>query len=126
MYHGNWVWASFEIIPPGQFSPASSTYVLHAHLDKELLLHHLLRLLDEPLLQRLDLLDHLVGAGVGALQLAPAVDVHGVLQLLLQGLAAGALPQELALEVVHLTPVSRRKKVGSQVLQTLLHQYTLL
>jgi hypothetical protein len=41
------------------------------HLDEQVLLHHLLGLADEPLLQRLDLLDHLVRRRVAALQLAP-------------------------------------------------------
>ena len=84
---------------------------MSAYLNEELLLHHFLCLLDEPLLEGLDLLDHLVGAGVGALQLPPPVDVHGVLQLFLQGLATGALPQQLPLEVVHFTPADQIFKI---------------
>ena len=52
--------------------PVSTT-----HLDQQTLLHRLLRLGDEPLLQRLDLEHHFVGGGVGALQLAPPVSVGG-------------------------------------------------
>mmetsp|Transcript_148054 Transcript_148054/g.258764 ORF Transcript_148054/g.258764 Transcript_148054/m.258764 type:complete len:445 (+) Transcript_148054:213-1547(+) len=66
-------------------------------LDDHILLHALLRLRNQPLLQRLDLLDHLVLLRVGALQLPPAVDVHGVLQLLGQGLDLSTLLHELVL-----------------------------
>lgn len=40
------------------------------------------------------------------LQFPPAVDVHGVFKLLLQRLAARALPQKLPLDVVDLPPAN--------------------
>lgn len=63
---------------------------------------HLLGLGDEALLQRLDLLNHLVRAGVAALELAPPVHVERVLQLLAERLDLGALLQQLAAQLVHL------------------------
>mmetsp|Transcript_61106 Transcript_61106/g.167634 ORF Transcript_61106/g.167634 Transcript_61106/m.167634 type:complete len:266 (+) Transcript_61106:146-943(+) len=71
-------------------------------LDEQLLVDHLLRLFDEALLQHVDLLHELVGGWVGALELAPAVDVHRVLQLLGEGAHLGALLQQLALQLVDL------------------------
>mmetsp|Transcript_7425 Transcript_7425/g.17646 ORF Transcript_7425/g.17646 Transcript_7425/m.17646 type:complete len:268 (-) Transcript_7425:290-1093(-) len=68
-------------------------------LDEQLLVDHLLRLFDEALLQHVDLLHELVGGWVGALELAPAVDVHRVLQLLGEGAHLGALLQQLALQL---------------------------
>lgn len=37
------------------------------------------------------------------LQFPPAVNVHGILQLLLQSLASCSLPQQFTLDVVHLS-----------------------
>eukprot|EP00961_Rhodomonas_salina_P192989 2604133-Rhodomonas_salina.4 len=52
---------------------------------------------------------------VGALEFAPAVDVHRVLQLLGEGLDLGALGEELALEVVDL--VAEHVDVGGLLLE---------
>lgn len=48
----------------------------YAHLDEQVLLHYLLCLANEPLLQRLDLLNHLIRAGITALQLTPPAGPH--------------------------------------------------
>ena len=56
------------------------------HLDEQIALDDLLRLGNEALLQRLDLLDHLVRARVRPVELAPAVRIVGVLELLAQRL----------------------------------------
>ena len=63
--------------------------LLLAH--EQVLLHDFLRLGDETLLQRLDLLDHLVRRGVGTFQFPPPVHVQRVLQLLSQRLGLRAL-----------------------------------
>ena len=47
--------------------------------------------------------DRLAAGSKTDLQFPPAVNVHGVLQLLLQSLASCSLPQKLTLDVVHLT-----------------------
>ena len=47
--------------------------------------------------------DSLAASQKTDLQFPPAVNVHGVLQLLLQSLASCSLPQQLTLDVVHLT-----------------------
>jgi len=47
---------------------------LPSYLYEHVFLDHLLRLADQPLLERLDLLDHLIGGGVTALQLPPPGD----------------------------------------------------
>mmetsp|Transcript_23417 Transcript_23417/g.79969 ORF Transcript_23417/g.79969 Transcript_23417/m.79969 type:complete len:349 (-) Transcript_23417:1680-2726(-) len=77
-------------------------------LDQQVLLHHFLRLGDEPLLQHLDLLHHFKRGRVAALQLPPAVHVHRVLQLLRQRFHLGLLLQKLAL---------RRDELPAQVVQ---------
>jgi hypothetical protein len=55
-------------------------------LDEDILLSYLFRLSDEPLLQTLDLLDHLIGLMVRALEFPPSVDVHRLLQLVVEEL----------------------------------------
>mmetsp|Transcript_22908 Transcript_22908/g.56765 ORF Transcript_22908/g.56765 Transcript_22908/m.56765 type:complete len:207 (+) Transcript_22908:220-840(+) len=86
--------------------PRQNVFELHVQLllllNEQVFLHHLLRLGDETLLERLDLLDHLVRGRVRALQLAPAVNIERVLQLLGKRLDLGALLQQLAPQVVHL------------------------
>ena len=73
-------------------------------LDDDVLLNDLLGLLDEALLQGLDLLQHLPGVGVRALELPPSVVVQWVLQLFREGLDLEALSEELLLQVVNLLP----------------------
>ena len=53
-------------------------------LDELILRRHLLGLADQRLLQRVRPLDHRVGGGVRPLELAPAVDVHLLVELLRQ------------------------------------------
>ena len=52
-------------------------------------------------------LDHLVSAGVTALQFSPAMNVHGVLQLFLQSLASCPLSQQLSLNVIQLSSAKK-------------------
>ena len=59
-------------------------------------------------LQCLYFLNHFIGARIAALQFAPAVNVHGVLELLLQSLASRAFTQQLALEVIHFASAHRK------------------
>ena len=73
-------------------------------LDDHVFLHHLLGLLDEAFLEGLDLLEHLPGVGVSALELAPPVVVEGVLEFLGERLDLESLGQELLLQVVDLLP----------------------
>jgi len=72
---------------------------------------HLLRLCDEPLLQRLDLGQHLVGARVRALELAPAVGVVRVLELLRERAHLGPVLQQLALQRVDFS--AQRLHIGA-------------
>mmetsp|Transcript_27535 Transcript_27535/g.44022 ORF Transcript_27535/g.44022 Transcript_27535/m.44022 type:complete len:207 (+) Transcript_27535:1998-2618(+) len=94
----------FRYLGPGL--PRQNVFELHVQLllllNEQVFLHHLLRLGDETLLERLDLLDHLVRGRVRALQLAPAVNIERVLQLLGERLHLGTLLQQLAPQVVHL------------------------
>ena len=48
-------------------------------LDEDILLRDLLGFGNEPLLKRLDLLDHLIGLWVSALELSPSVHVEWLL-----------------------------------------------
>lgn len=70
--------------------------------DDEVLFDDLLGLGDEPPLQRHDLLDHLKGARVRALEFAPSVHVHWVLEPLGEGLDLGPLLEQLLLDAVRL------------------------
>ena len=70
---------------------------------------------DEPPLEGVDFLYHLVRAGVTPFQLPPAMDVHGVFQLLLQRLAPGPLLQQLSLDVVQLSPAVHRQHTASSL-----------
>eukprot|EP00047_Mylnosiga_fluctuans_P004629 m.235648 g.235648 ORF g.235648 m.235648 type:complete len:879 (-) comp12857_c0_seq1:210-2846(-) len=78
--------------------------VLLLLLDEQLALGDLLGLLHEAALQRVDLLDHLERGGLAALQLAPPVDVHRGLQLVLKSAAAQALTQKIALGAEEVLP----------------------
>lgn len=57
---------------------------------------HLLGLADERLLEGVRTLDHAVRVGVGALELAPPVDVHAVVELLRERAHLCALVQQVA------------------------------
>mmetsp|Transcript_23761 Transcript_23761/g.60042 ORF Transcript_23761/g.60042 Transcript_23761/m.60042 type:complete len:289 (+) Transcript_23761:946-1812(+) len=69
-------------------------------LEVSLLVHHLLRLVDDSRLQRLYLVDQRVDLWVAALQFPPPVHVHRVLQLLRQRLHLVLLAEQLPLQVV--------------------------
>eukprot|EP00964_Phaeocystis_antarctica_P122436 scaffold86114_cov74-Phaeocystis_antarctica.AAC.1 len=84
---------------------------------EQLLVDHLLALLDEPPLQHVDLLHELVRRRVGALELAPPVHVDRVLELLRQCAHLGPLLQQLALQLVDL--VAKRLEVGRRAEQAL-------
>ena len=66
-------------------------------LDEHVLLGDLLSLGDEALLERLDLLNKLVGLGVRTLELAPTVDVQGLVELVCEELSFLLLLKELFL-----------------------------
>ena len=86
-------------------------------LDQQLLLHNLLRLGYQPLLQRLDLLDELECTRITALKLAPPVHIHWILQLLFQRTAPRPLPQQLTLHMVNLlTQIIHIGHLGRQYL----------
>ena len=53
-------------------------------LDDDVFLNDLFRLLDQALLKRLDLLEHLPGIGVRTFELSPAMDVERVLEFFTQ------------------------------------------
>mmetsp|Transcript_5488 Transcript_5488/g.12645 ORF Transcript_5488/g.12645 Transcript_5488/m.12645 type:complete len:249 (+) Transcript_5488:90-836(+) len=81
-------------------------------LDEQIFLDHLLRLGDEPLLQRLDLLHHLIRPRIRAVQLAPPVRVVWVLKFLRQRLDLGSVLQQLVLQRVHL--LAKAFEVGAR------------
>mmetsp|Transcript_69505 Transcript_69505/g.214844 ORF Transcript_69505/g.214844 Transcript_69505/m.214844 type:complete len:568 (-) Transcript_69505:1040-2743(-) len=86
--------------------PGNDVLQLHIKLllllDQRILLHDLLCLCYQELLQGLHLLDHLVGGWIRTLQLSPPVYVHGILQLLLQSLRLGLLPEKRLVQVMDL------------------------
>jgi hypothetical protein len=69
-------------------------------LDQNFLLDDLLGLVDEPALEGLNLLFHLVDIRVAALQLTASVGVKWVLELLGQSLNLQLLLDELVLEIM--------------------------
>lgn len=95
-------------------------------LNQELLLHDFLRLGDETFLQRVDLLDHFVRARVAAFQFSPAVNVHRVLEFLLQGLAARPLTKELSLDVVNLPSEETKYGIKLKILVLTYHIHTVV
>ena len=80
-------------------------------VDDHLLLDDLLRLVDEPFLEGLDLLLHFVDVGVSALEVAAAVHVERVLQLLRKRLHLQLLLNQLALQGKNL-PLEQRDLLG--------------
>ena len=71
-------------------------------LDQLILRRHLLGLADQRLLQRVRPLDHRVGGGVRPLELAPAVDVHLLVELLRERAHLRALVEHLTVELERL------------------------
>ena len=71
-------------------------------LDEHVLLRDLLSLGDEPLLERLDLLDHLVSFWVSALEFPPPVHIEWLLELIREVLGLLLLLKVLLLEQINL------------------------
>lgn len=69
-------------------------------MDKHVLLRHFLSLGNEPLLERLDFLDELVGLNIRRLKLSPSVDVEGLAEFILQELSLLLLLEQLLLKQV--------------------------